>query len=317
MIDFDMNDIRRLDGGILLVFRELLAQRRATQAARTLGLSQSAVSHALGRLRKLFNDPLFIRRSHGLEPTQRALELGPRIEALIELAGNTLSSKTRFEPARTRRRFSLAAPEWVASILGAPLAAIFIEAAPNATFAMRPLLIDLALNALRRGEIDLALGQFVRIPPGLEAEALYTDQLCVIAREGHPTVRPPLDFRTYAATPHVFVGQPPGASFNSLPYDPEQMAQAYGVTPEPDVVRTVAYVSGWESAMLIAATSDAVADCPERLARRYAGRLGLQIIDAPYKGRAARAQVVQAVRRSGGADPGIDWLLDQVRAAAR
>ncbi len=316
MSEIDVNDIRRLDGGLLLVFRELLTRRRATEAARRLGLSQSAVSHSLGRLRELFSDPLFIRLPHGLEPTQRALELGPRIEALIELAGTTLSSKARFDPAQARRRFSLAGPESIASIIGAPLAEIFIQAAPHATFAMRPLLIDLALNALRRGEIDLALGRFTRIPPGLEAEVLYTDRLCVIAREGHPTVRPPLDFRTYAATPHVFVGQPPGMPFNVMPYDPEQMAEAYGVVPEPDKVRTVAYVSQWENAMLIVAASDAIADCPERLALRYAGKLGLQIIDAPYKTGMERAQIVQAVRR-GGADPGVNWLLDQVRAAAR
>jgi len=317
MGEFDFNDIRRLDGSLLLVFRELLTHRRAIEAARRLGLSQSAVSHSLGRLRALFNDPLFIRLPHGLEPTQRALELGPRIEALIELVGTTLSSKTRFDPAKARRQFSLAGPESIASIIGARLAEIFIETAPDATFAMRPLLIDLALNALRRGEIDLALGRFTRIPPGLEAEVLYTDRLCVIARQGHPTVRPPLDFTTYAATPHVFVGQPPGMTFNVLPYDPEQMAQAYGMVPERDKVRTVAYVSQWENAMLIVAASDAIAECPERLALRYASTLGLQTIDPPDETGAARPQVVQAVRRGGGADPGIDWLLDQVRAAAR
>ncbi len=317
MGEFDFNDIRRLDGALLLVFRELLTHRRASETARRLGLSQSAVSHSLGRLRELFNDPLFIRLPHGLEPTQRAVELGPRIEALIELAGATLSSKTRFDPARTRRRFTLAGPELIASIIGAALAEIFIEVAPNATFAMRPLLIDLALNALRRGEIDLALGQFTRIPPGLEAEVLYTDRLCVIAREGHPTIKPPLDFKTYAATPHVFVGLPPRMNFNAIPYDPEQMAQAYGVVPEPDVVRTVAYVSQWENAMLIVAASDAIAECPERLALRYAGKLRLQMIDPPDETGAATPQIVQAVRRGGGADPGIDWLLDQVRAAVR
>jgi DNA-binding transcriptional LysR family regulator len=317
MSDFDFSDIRRLDGGLLLVFRELLTHRRATEAALRLGLSQSAISHALGRLRELFNDPLFVRRSHGLEPTQRALELGPRIEALIELAGTTLSSRSRFDAAQARRRFSLAGPESIASILGARLAEIFIEAAPNATFAMRPLLIDLALNALRRGEIDLALGQFGRIPPGLEAEVIYSDRLCVIARHGHPTVQPPLDFATYAATPHVFVGLPPGANFNSLPYDPEQMAKAYGVVPGPEVVSTVAYVSQWENAMLMVAASDAIAECPERLALRYAGKLGLQIIDAPAETGAGRPHAVQAVRRAGGADPGVDWLLEQVRLAAR
>jgi DNA-binding transcriptional LysR family regulator len=72
MSDFDLNQIRRLDGGLLLVFRELLRTRRAGAVAERLGLSPSAISHALNRLRDLFDDPLFIRRPHGFEPTRRA-----------------------------------------------------------------------------------------------------------------------------------------------------------------------------------------------------------------------------------------------------
>ena len=92
MSDINQLDIRRIDGGLLLVFRELCRRRRTTAVAAHLGLSQSAVSHALGRLRDLFGDPLFLRRPHGLEPTPRALELAPRIEALIDLMGASGSS---------------------------------------------------------------------------------------------------------------------------------------------------------------------------------------------------------------------------------
>jgi hypothetical protein len=74
MSDFNLNQIRRLDGGLLLVFRELLRTRRASAVAQRLGLSPSAISHALNRLRDLFGDPLFIRRPHGFEPTRRAEE---------------------------------------------------------------------------------------------------------------------------------------------------------------------------------------------------------------------------------------------------
>ncbi|MDR3511448.1 MAG: LysR family transcriptional regulator [Caulobacteraceae bacterium] len=307
-----MNNIRRLDGSLLLVFRELLAHRRATLAARRLGLSQSAVSHALGRLRALFDDPLFIRRPHGLEPTQRALELGPRIEALIDLVGETLSADTRFDPAHSRRRFNLAGPAFITSIIGARLVEQFRASAPNAAFLSRRLLLDLALVAVRRGEIDLALGAFARIPPDMTAETLYVDRYCVIARRDHPVVRPPLDRATYAATPHVFVGDPPGYASNEVIYDPDLMAETYGAVPPPEAIRTAAYVPQWETAMLIVSASDAIADCPGRLAERYAVRLGLQVIEPPYD---PAMPPVQAVRRAGLKDPAIDWLLDQVRAA--
>src|SRR5471032_1669569 len=98
MSDISQLDIRRIDGGLLLVFRELCRRRRTTAVAAHLGLSQSAVSHALARLRDLFGDPLFLRRPHGLEPTGRALELAPRIDALIDLMGPALRPDPGFDP---------------------------------------------------------------------------------------------------------------------------------------------------------------------------------------------------------------------------
>ncbi|MFM8355316.1 MAG: LysR family transcriptional regulator [Gammaproteobacteria bacterium] len=81
MTDFSINKIRRLDGSLLLVLHELLRCRNGTLAADRLSLSPSAVSHGLTRLRELFGDPLFVRKPHGLEPTQRALEIDPTTTA--------------------------------------------------------------------------------------------------------------------------------------------------------------------------------------------------------------------------------------------
>jgi DNA-binding transcriptional LysR family regulator len=306
----DLNDIRRLDGALLLVFRALLLERRSTVVARRLNLSQSAVSHALGRLRDLFGDPLFIRRPHGLEPTQRALELGPKIEALIALAGDALASPTRFDPGRSSRRFRIAAPGFITSTIGGDLVSSFLREAPGAVFIARALLVDVAVAALRRGEVDLALGQFTRIPPDLVAEALYADRYCVIARRGHPTIDGRIDQETYARTPHVFVGDPLAAASSGAVHDPAQMASAYGDLPDPAFVWPAAYVPQWETAMLMVAASDAIAECPGRLARRHAARLGLQILEAPYD---AAMPPVLAVRRADANDPAVDWLLAKVR----
>src|SRR5215813_14937949 len=118
MSDFDQNKIRRLDGGLLLVFRELLRTGRASVAAERLGLSPSAISHALTRLREVFDDPLFIRRPHGFEPTRRAEQLGPQVEALLALAHRTVTRDAGFDPAASTREFRFAAPEFVAALIG-------------------------------------------------------------------------------------------------------------------------------------------------------------------------------------------------------
>ena len=137
MNEFDHLQIRRLDGGLLLIFRELLARRRASEVAAQLGLSPSAISHALGRLRDLFGEQLFVRRSHGLEPTQRALELAPRIEALIELIGQTVSTDQAFDPARAKRRFRIACQGSIASLIGGRLTTALRRSAPRRRAADR------------------------------------------------------------------------------------------------------------------------------------------------------------------------------------
>lgn len=300
-----------MDGTLLLIFRELLKHKRASAVAQRLGFSQSAVSHALTRLRELFGDPLFIRRSHGLEPTRRALELGPRVEALIDLISATVSSDGKFDPSESRRRFAIAAPDYLMSLLADRLVARFAREAPNATFAARHAILDRALAALRRGEFDLALGVFKEIPLGLKSEKLYDDEYCILVRRGHPRVRNKLDRKLYATIGHVFVGTPDGSLSDSPPLDREMINVTYGSMPSPSLVRTHGYVPAWETAMLIASNSDALVECPRRLAERYARALGLRIFDSPF---APFRFTVRAVWRDA-QDPAVDWMRAQLRGA--
>ena len=312
MTEFDQLQIRRVDGGLLLVFRELLLRRRATAAADHLGLSPSAISHALTRLRDLFGDPLFIRRSHGLEPTQRALDLGPRIDAVIAALGHAVAGEATFDPAQSNRRFRIGCPTQVATLVGDRIVETFRREAPRVSVAFRPAFLDRALRAVRRGEADVAIGVFDRIPRGLVASSLYNDEYCLIARKDHPVVQGKADLATYERIGHVFVGNPDGALADETPVDREAMDATYGALPGPDRVSTQAYVPEWESAVLIASGSDVLAECPRRLAIRLAERLGLQILDPPFR---PFRFTMQAVRRADVADPGLDWLLSRLREA--
>src|SRR5579871_952694 len=131
MTDIYNNDIRRLDGGVLLVFRELMRRGRTTAVAAHLGLSQSAVSHALARLRDLFADPLFLRRPHGLEPTPRALELAPRVEALLEQMSAALAGGSAYLPGSSDRWFRLAVTEFGQGLIDGPFIERLRRASPK------------------------------------------------------------------------------------------------------------------------------------------------------------------------------------------
>lgn len=312
MNDFDNTQIRKVDGGLLLIFRELMARRRASDVAQHLGLSPSAISHALGRLRDIFGEPLFIRRSHGLQPTQRAVELAPQIEQLIGQLDQLVSSESGFDPAVSRRRFRIACPEDVASLIAQPLIGTFGLEAPHATFSTRWAILDRALRAVHRGEADVALGVFLAIPPGLSGQTLLEDDLCVIARQGHPRVQGSLDLATYARAGHLFVGNPDGALSDEAPIDRPTMDATYGRLPARPLIRTSGYVAQWETAMLAVSGSDVLAECPRSLARRYADKLGLQVLDPPYP---PFHFTVQAVRRAEVSDAGVDWLVEKLARA--
>ena len=298
MSDIDESKLRRLDGGLLLVFRELLRTGRAARAAERLGLSQPAISHALARLRELFDDPLFIRRPHGFEPTRRALELGPQVDALIALAGAAMSPDAAFDPARSNRMFVIAAPEFVTALIGAELIAGLRAAAPGVTFSVAHADQAGVLRALKSGEIDFALGRFGPPPAGYTVEPLFDDHYCVVARAGHPEIDRSIDEAAWRTTGHIYA------------WNPAETGDAVsgGNTP-----RMLAAVPQWLTVLMLVAASDAIATVPRRLAERHAARLGLQVVDLPFP---PETISVSVLRRSGAKDPGAAWFLDQVRAAA-
>ena len=299
MSDIDNYHLRRLDGGLLLVFRELLRTRRATAAGDRLGLSQSAISHALARLRDLFDDQLFVRRPHGFEPTARALELGPQIDLLIEIAGQAISPNSGFDPATSTRMFNFGAPEFVTGLVGADLINRLRDAAPGVSFAISHTAEEDAYRALRQGLIDFALGRFGAARPGYVTELLYEDVYCVVARRDHPTIHGAIDRRGWRDTGHIYAWS-----------QSETVPAEAGRSQE---VAMLAAVPHWLTVLMLVASTDGVATCPRRFAQRHADRLGLQVLDPPF---APNVITVSAVRRAGLKDEGAAWFLDQVRQAA-
>lgn len=129
-MDIVQINIRKLDATLLLVLVELVRHRRTTVVARRLGLSQSAVSHALKRLRLLFDEPLFLRRADGLTPTARALDLAPRAEAVLVQMGGLLAPAA-FDPHTATHGFTLASNDLFALLVGAPLTVDIAARAPK------------------------------------------------------------------------------------------------------------------------------------------------------------------------------------------
>jgi DNA-binding transcriptional LysR family regulator len=302
MPDIDESKIRQLDGSLLLVLRELLRQRRATLVARRLGLSQSAISHALRRLRELFDDPLFVRKPYGLEPTRHARELAPRIDALLDAMHDALGLPGQFSAEDTPRSFRIGAPDHVATSLAPALVEAFQARAPKARFVFSQRLGPDAQQAVLRDELDVALGRFGTRDERLTMLPLYDDKYCLVARADHPKLRRKLTPALYQRLDQVQVSV--SADFRA----PEFATTDHTWRPG----RIVAAVPRFLIAFAAVGRSEAITIAPERLARRYAKAFGIRVHALPFD--LAPLEVLIARRRH--PDAGVDFLIEQLKRAA-
>ena len=228
------------------------------------------------------------------------MELAPNIEALITLTGQTLSRGEGFDPARSDRFFRFAAPEFLTALIGADLVNRLKAAAPRVTFGLAFTAEEDAFRGLRSGEIEFALGRFGAARPGFSHEVLFTDRYCVAARKGHPLIDGPLSYAQWRDMGHIFA------------WSKSETGGDTSESGEGGTVARLAAVPQWMTALLMAASTDGLVTCPRRLAERHADLLGLQVLDTPFE---SDEIAVSVVRRAGVVDAGVDWFLDQVRAA--
>ena len=204
-------DIAQMDLNLLVVLDVLLQERSVTRAAQRLGRTQSATSHALGRLRDQLDDPILVRVGGQMRPTPRAERLGPEVARVLGTISRVLSDGTRpFEPATTERVFVVRAPDFVALTLPTMLARMESEA-PRATLeivgAGRDMLRDVA-----DGRCDLAVAPAHLSPvDGVRRTPLARLGWSVYAREDHPAVAS-WNKRAWARYPHIRVRTSSGSA---------------------------------------------------------------------------------------------------------
>ncbi|MDC7701434.1 LysR family transcriptional regulator [Vogesella indigofera] len=155
--DLDADALRRLDLNLLLAFDVLMQERHVSRAAARLYLGQPAMSHALARLRKLLDDPLFIRCGSRMEPTARALALAPAVHAWLQEANRFLFRQPPFDPAAVNASLRLSMPDGMEAMLYPSLIAALRQQAPQLQLRSQLLETDQQLAALDNDEVDLLI----------------------------------------------------------------------------------------------------------------------------------------------------------------
>jgi DNA-binding transcriptional LysR family regulator len=186
--------IGRMDLNLIKVFDAVYEERNLVRAGKRLHLTQSAVSHALGRLREVMGDELFVRTPQGMAPTQRASSIAGVLRDALRNMEAALGGET-FDASRAQRRFVVAANDHLTAVLLTPLAETLQSVAPGVDLLIRPSTrLDLA-EQIDIGGVDVALGIFAQVPQRLAAQTLFADSEALVMNRGHPLARRKVSLR--------------------------------------------------------------------------------------------------------------------------
>ncbi|CDZ76997.1 Nodulation protein D 2 [Legionella massiliensis] len=196
-------DLRKINLNLLLHFDTLLAERSVSKAAEKTFMTQTAMSHILKQLRELFNDSLFIRHPQGLQPTQRALELAPRIQEFLNCSNAVFREKT-FDPQKEVLSFRAALAGHGEHLVLPRLCAYLVKNAPNCSLNTSPLSEYLSLDHLLATEIDFAIAPgFIDVGEQINAECLLEEEAACIMRKSHPLAKQELTQEKYLQAEQV------------------------------------------------------------------------------------------------------------------
>ncbi|WP_090114229.1 LysR family transcriptional regulator [Limimaricola pyoseonensis] len=304
-----MVNFRTFDLNLLRVLDALLREGSTVRAGARLGMSQSAVSSALARLRSALGDELFFRHRGGLAPTRFAETLrDPLREALDGLQG-ILSGPGGFDPAASDARFRISGSDFFAEMLMPPLAEALSREAPLMRVHLVDLVPDSYVATLERYGADMALVPALELPNWVHSRHVFDSAFAVIARAGHPAVA------AAAVRPGEVMPVDLFCDLYHVLFSPEGKTRAMGdaalarVGRERRVAMTLPVFSGVCRAV---AGSDLIALIPRQLARRVAGPMGLEVYAPPMP--IAPAPIVMIWHRRHDAWPAHGWMRDRIAA---
>jgi DNA-binding transcriptional LysR family regulator len=295
----DRTYLRRADLNLLVVFQVLIDERHVGRAAARLGLTQSATSQALGRLRQMFDDPLFVRHPKGISPTSRAIELAPAIAEILDRAESVIAGAGSFDP-HAPCTFTVGSADLGVFTILLPLMQQLRSNGPGIDIRIRSLDLTRVVAAFDRQEIDLALMPFPDPPARIKRQPVLKERYVGIARRGNPALNSKLTAKRWAALPHLLIS-PTGETHTE---SDDRLAEL-GLKR-----RIVMAVPHFLAAPFVVATTDLVAVMAQRIARHFAAELDLAIFEPPVPLHDFTIDLLTSTARK--SDPALRWLIEQI-----
>lgn len=266
-------ELRDVDLNLLVVFDQLLRERRVNAVAQSLGITQPAVSNALGRLRRLLGDELFLRTSRGMEPTPFAAQLSEPIAYALGTIHSTLNQRVSFDPQTAARNFMLAMADIGEIYFLPPLMDKLAQVAPNISIStVRNAAVNLK-DEMETGRVDLALGLLPDLKAGFFQRRLFRHRYVCMFRKGHALDKRTMSLAEFSAADHVVVVAA-GTGHGKV----DQLLTDSGIRR-----RVRLRVPHFVAVGHILAETDMIATVPERFAQRCTEPFGLKYVPHPAK----------------------------------
>lgn len=307
-------NISRVDLNLLVYLDVLLRECNVTRAAEELGISQPAMSNSLRRLRDLFGDPILVRTSDGMTPTDRALELQPLVRNVLSAAEQVILPKTEFDPAASSRIFRIMASDYTESTLLPVLLRQLRKEAPGIRLdIMTP--SDVSFHDVERGKVDLVINRFDSLPQSFHQVHLWDDSFsCVLSAE-NPVIKH-WNLDSYLSSKHVWVSKTGmGVGVGMTPNDVQRLGWVDEALAKLDAKRDITlFTRHYQAALLLGEQDDLIVTIPTMTAMGMAKNPKVVILDPPFEIPRMRLKMVWSPLLQH--DPGHKWLRQIIKSVS-
>jgi len=275
-------NMSRIDLNLLVYFDVLLRELNVTRAADQLGISQPAMSNGLKRLRVLFDDPLLIRTSKGMTPTERATELKPEIRELLVGLEKAVQPKAKFNPYESDQVFRMMASDYAEATLIPLLIARLRNEAPKVILdIMTP--SDVNFPDVEQGRVDMVINRFDSIPQSFHQKVLWKDTFSCLINKNHPVLKN-FNLESYLDAHHVWVSKTGmGVGVGMDPDDVQRLGWVDEALARLDAKRRITvFTRHYQAASSLAERQDLIATVPSKMARLQQDNSRVSIVPPPF-----------------------------------
>ena len=305
-------NIANVDLNLLVYLDVLLREKNVTRAAEELGISQPAMSNGLKRIRELFSDPILVRTSDGMTPTERAKELQPLIRSVINASEQVILPKSSFDPKSSNRIFRIMASDYGETTLIPVLLTELSKKAPTIRLdIMTP--SDVSFPDVERGKVDLVINRFDNLPLSFHQSLLWNDGFSCVVNSKNP-IRKLWNLDTYLKAKHVWVSKTGmGVGVGVSPDTFQKLGWVDDALEKIGKKRNISiFTRHYQAALILGGQENLIVTLPSKAAMQVQDNKSFSVLEPPFHIPKMQLKMLWSPLLQN--DPGHKWMRQLIKS---